>query len=85
MSDLSNKLINGKTLEYFAQELYKIINNKMDETKLFVGTYDEYQEAYTNGKIEIGAIVVITDEELDNSDSITSELGKAILGQMILK
>lgn len=67
-------------------ELNEILNNKLDKTKFFVGTYAEYQEAYTNGEIEIGAIVVITDDESNaNSDSTTSELDKAILGQMILK
>lgn len=62
-----------------------VASGKVDKTKLFVGTYAEYQEAYANGEIEIGAIVCITDDESDaNSDSTTSELGKAILGQMIL-
>ena len=66
----------------------------------FVGTYAEYQIAYADGQIPIGAIVVLTDDESsgggtggdngggtdeDNpSSSTTAMLGYAVLGQMVL-
>lgn len=61
--------------------------------KIFIGTYAEYQAAYTNQEIAIGALVIITDDENNSSSggntpgdsaSTTSVLGTAILGQMIL-
>jgi hypothetical protein len=59
--------------------------------KIFVGTKSEYDIAYANNRIALGALVVILDEELggntggDNAGSgVTAKLGVAVLGQMKL-
>lgn len=55
--------------------------------KIFVGTKSEYDIAYANNRIALGALVVILDEELggDNAgSSTTAKLGVAVLGQMKL-
>jgi hypothetical protein len=59
--------------------------------KIFVGTKSEYDIAYANNRIALGALVVILDEELggntggDNAgSSATAKLGVAVLGQMKL-
>lgn len=50
---------------------------------VFIGTTEQYNQAYDNGEIAVGAIVMITDDE-DLGDSTTSILGQAILGYMVL-
>ena len=59
--------------------------------KIFVGTMTEYETAYANNKIAVGALVVILDKEQggntggDNAgSSTTAKLGVAVLGQMKL-
>jgi hypothetical protein len=59
--------------------------------KILVGTKTEYDVAYANNRIALGALVVILDDELggntggDNAGtSATSKLGVAVLGQMKL-
>ena len=70
------------------------INKDYVDEKIFVGTQKEYDMAYANNRIALGALVVILDEELggntggsggDNSgSSTTAKLGVAVLGQMKL-
>jgi hypothetical protein len=53
----------------------------------FIGTRAEYESAYAAGKIPVGTIVVITDEddtEQENADLTSSLLGTGVLGHMIL-
>lgn len=58
----------------------------------FVGTKAEYEAAYAEGKIPVGTIVVITDEEDDETvgddvpggDITSSILGVGVLGHLIL-
>lgn len=68
--------------------------------KIFVGTKEEYDEAYADNRIAIGALVILTDDENssgsggsgsggsgDNTEetiSTTAVLGEAVLGYMIL-
>lgn len=40
-----------------------IDETKLDKQMVFVGTKAEYNTAYANGKVPVGAIVVITDED----------------------
>ena len=60
------------------------------QSKLFIGTYAEYEIAYAAGAIALGALVVITDdqtssdEDEDASSSTSAVLGVAVLGKMIL-
>ena len=56
------------------------------DTKFFVGTYSEYQTAYSENKIAVGALVVIIDDENvpEDSGATSAQLGKAVLGYMIL-
>ena len=56
-----------------------------NKSGLFIGTAEEYNTAYAKGEIPIGTIVVITEGSVDSgTDSTSSVLGVAILGQMIL-
>lgn len=64
----------GKSIDTFAPKTYV-------DQKIFYGTQIEYETAYNEGRIPIGAIVVIDD---DNNDATSSVLGKGILGKMIL-
>ena len=61
--------------------------NKL-KTKIFVGSKGQYQLAYEQGRVPIGAIVIITpepvyDEDIDDDES-SSILGTGVLGYMIL-
>ena len=51
--------------------------------RLFIGTQEEYDTAYNEGKIQVGALVIILDGDEQQSE-IIALLGKAILGKMIL-
>ena len=51
--------------------------------RFFIGTQEEYNEAKANGKIEVGALVIILDDG-ENEDSAIALIGTAILGKMIL-
>lgn len=62
------------------------------ESKIFVGTTDEYNTAYTNGTIQNGSIVILTDKSvgyipgvIPDDDETSAVLGVAVLGQMILQ
>lgn len=61
-------------------ELIKIFIN----SKIFVGTQSQYQEANAKGEIPINAIVIITDDENDAAAGTFAILGQGVLGQMIL-
>ena len=50
--------------------------------KIFVGTMSEYEDSYNAGSISVGSLVIIMEE---NGGDTTSELGKAVLGQMKLR
>lgn len=62
------------------------------QQRFFVGTIEEYNTAWANGEIAVGALVIILDDELNedngendnNSDATSSILGKGVLGQMVL-
>lgn len=76
------------TLDDFTSKDY--VKDYVNE-KIFVGTKSEYDTAYANNRIALGALVVILDEELggntggDNAESrATAKLGVAVLGQMKL-
>lgn len=81
MSDGSTVTEKIQTLEEKTSDLTNGISDM--SSKFFVGTQEEYDEAKANGKIGIGALVIILDDgELE--DSVISLLGTAILGKMIL-
>lgn len=59
------------------------------KSKIFIGTYAQYETANANNEIPINALVIITDDESSSggdasTDSTTSMLGYAVLGQMVL-
>lgn len=56
---------------------------KYINSRIFIGTQKEYDIAYADGKISVGALVIIIDESEQQNDVI-SLLGTAILGKMIL-
>lgn len=70
------QLYNGSVSE--AQLNHAITN------KVFVGTEEEYEIAYAAGSISTGALVIILDSNEIETSTVTSLLGTAILGQMIL-
>jgi hypothetical protein len=49
-----------------------------------VGTPEEYNVAFANGQIAVGALVILLDNITPETSEITSMLGKAIIGKMIL-
>lgn len=67
--------------------LEKVQDNIEDiSAKVFIGTQSEYDIAYANGKIGVGALVIILDgsETEEGGATISALLGTAILGQMLL-
>ena len=88
MSD--NKIINLETLKYYNDKIIEYINDSIGtelndlKNKIFIGTQEEYDTAYANGKINVGALVIILDENEINSEATTSILGKAIIGALLL-
>ena len=66
-----------------------ITETKLSDTfdsKLFIGTLEEYNILNSENKIKVGALVIILDqEELENNPSATTSiLGTAVIGKMIL-
>ena len=66
-----------------------ITETKLSDTfdsKLFIGTLEEYNILNSENKIKVGALVIILDqEELENNSSATTSiLGTAVIGKMIL-
>ena len=71
--------------------LYDSLIKAYVDGKIFVGTTAEYQTAYANGDIKVGALVCIIDDENSGSSggstsgsSTSAVLGEAKLGYMIL-
>lgn len=56
------------------------------QSRVFIGTKSEYDTAYAEGKIGIGALVIILDgsETEEGGETISALLGTAILGRMLL-
>lgn len=51
---------------------------------LWVGTREQYNLLNAKGQIPIGTVVILLDEELNESDGSTAVLGVAVLGQLKL-
>lgn len=70
--------------KYTGKEVENILDSVGDlEGKLFVGTKSEYDVANAEGKVKVGALVIILDGSEDANDTIAL-LGTATLGRMIL-
>ena len=54
-----------------------------DFIKIFIGTQEQYDTANSEGRIPVGALVIIVDNEAD-VESTLAILGSAVLGQVIL-
>ena len=54
------------------------------DSKVFIGTKSQYQTAYSENKISTGALVIILEQDELETSTVTSLLGTAILGKMIL-
>jgi hypothetical protein len=67
-----------------------IVNDLASKTyvneKIFVGTMEQYNVAYSNGLVAEGALVIITEVNVTpgGSGTTTAKLGVAVLGQMKL-
>lgn len=80
-----NKIIDIEILKYYNEKITKYINDNANQSKVFVGTQEEYELAYSEGKILVGTLVVILDEnELKEPESVLSLLGTGVLGSFIL-
>ena len=87
-----NYVANGETIimknsddnivEFKSESYYNDKFNDID-SKFFIGTIEKYQEAYANGKIAEGALVIILEEDENKNDTIAL-LGSAVLGKLIL-
>ena len=64
--------------------LYDSLIKAFVDSKIFIGTYAEYETANANGDIPVNTLVIITDDQSSTGGSTTAVLGQAILGQMIL-
>lgn len=51
-------------------------------SRLFVGTQTEYDDAWDAKQIAVGAVVIILEDPINNDT--TAVLGKAVLGQLVL-
>lgn len=78
-----SKIVDIDILKYYNEKVNQRIT---DSNKVFIGTQAEYDNAYSEGRISIGTLVIILDEnENTGSDvSVSSLLGTGILGKMIL-
>lgn len=68
----------SETVDQINEKLKDLDNTS---SQVFIGTYEEYLEAFKAGRIPTGMLVVILDE---NSTDTSAILGTAILGKMIL-
>jgi hypothetical protein len=75
-----NELVTSSALNNLNQRIQDV------STKVFIGTEEEYNTAYAEGKIAMGALVIILDggETEEGGTTISALLGTAILGQMLL-
>lgn len=73
--------------------IYDALIKTFINSKIFIGTYAEYEAANTDGEIPVGALVIITDDETSgsggssgdsSSTSTSSLLGTGVLGYMVL-
>ena len=87
-----NYAANGETLyiKNSDEEITEFKDNKYYQKQLseisarvFIGTQEEYDIAYAEGKVAVGALVIILDENEANG-STTAMLGKAIIGTLLL-
>jgi hypothetical protein len=60
------------------------INDLAVENILFIGSQTDYQNAFNEGKIAMGSLVIILDNEEYTSEEFSSVLGVGVLGKMIL-
>lgn len=81
-------LTSHQDISHLVEKTY--VDEKITETvqycdsKVFIGTQEEYDIACTEGKVAVGALVIILDENEANSDATTAMLGKAIIGTLLL-
>ena len=84
---MASKYLNLDGLTEYDALIKAFINSK-----IFIGTYEQYETANANGQVPIGALVIITDDATgggssggeSDSTSTTAILGQAIIGLMIL-
>ena len=73
----NDEIAEFKDDKYYQKAISDIAN------KIFIGTQSEYDAAYADGKIAIGAIVVIVDDK-EKTNGTSSKLGEGVVGEMIL-
>lgn len=89
LGDASSSNEEDKATCIFAQGKYygeydpSIATQDYVQSRLFIGTQEEYNNAYNTGKVQVGALVIIL-EEGENSNDTIALLGTGILGKMIL-
>mgnify|MGYP006325927145 FL=1 len=93
VSDISDLDVTADELN-FVSGATSNIQSQLDflTSRLFVGTYAQYQAANANGDIPINTLVILIDDESsgggssgdDQTSATTAILGYAVLGQMVL-
>lgn len=73
-----------QTIDKNSTEISKLSAQINTSVKVFIGSYQQYRTANSNGQISVGTLVFLTDEEAAPSSSSPAILGTAILGQMLL-
>lgn len=76
-----NKIVDIDILKYYNEKVNQRIT---DSNKVFIGTQAEYDNAYSEGRISIGTLVIILDENTGSDVSVPSLLGAGVLGSFIL-
>lgn len=79
--------LNENVIESLNEVLKFVTESQLNHSinsRVFIGTKDEYDNAFVAGSVGTGALVIILDEnEMENS-TVTALLGTAILGKMLL-
>lgn len=72
-----NKIVTLDNLQNFYEKL-------QNEKGVFIGTANDYENAYNAGKIKTGSLIIILDPNEMETSTVTALLGTGILGKMIL-
>jgi hypothetical protein len=86
LSSWINGHLSEKASRNHNHEEFTTLQENIDkvDNKLFVGTQEEYDAAYAEGKVAVGALVIILDEDINEDTATVSVLGQGVLGTLVL-
>lgn len=80
-----NKIVDIEILKYYNEKLTQYINDNFSQSNIYVGTQEQYDIADAEGKIPVGTLVIILDEnDLNSPEEVAALLGTGVLGSFIL-